>query len=151
RFDQQDLALVGGVPLAHGALHFRVTGVADQHHAAAGAAQARHFHMHLGDQRTGSVEHLQPALVCLFAHGLGHAVGAEDHRGAVGHFVQFFHEHGAVVAEFVDYVAVVHHLVTHVDGRAIGFERTLDDGDGAVYAGAETTRIGEQNVHGCSG
>ena len=38
-------------------------------------------------------------------------------------------------------------FVAHVDRRAQGFDGTLDDLDGAVDAGAETSGIGEQDVH----
>jgi hypothetical protein len=44
-------------------------------------------------------------------------------------------------------MAVVHHLVTHVDGRSKEFERPLDDVDGAIDACAEAARIGEQYLH----
>ena len=125
--------------------------MADQHHAATQSTQARHFHMHLGDQRTGGVEHFQATLIGFLAHGLRHAVGAEDHRGTIGYFVQFFDKHGAIGAQLVDHVAVVHHFVTHVDRGAIGFERAFDNGNGAIDTGTKATGIGEQDVHGNSG
>ena len=121
--------------------------MADQHHAAAGAAQPCHLHVHLGDQRTGGVEDLEMPLLGFLAHRLRHAVGAEDHGGAIGHLVQFLDEHRAVVAQLVHHVAVVHHLVAHVDRRTVRLQRPFDDGDGAVDAGAETAGIGEQDVH----
>ncbi len=120
--------------------------MADQHHAAADAAQPRDFHVHLGDQRTGGIEHLEVALIGLLAHGLRHAMRAEDHGGAIGHFVQLLDEHRAVGAQLVDDIAVVHDFVPHVDRRAERFQRALDDGDGAIDAGAEAAGIGEQDV-----
>src|SRR5690606_31725620 len=77
-----------------------------------------------------------------------HAVGAEDHGGAVGHLVQLLHEHGAAVLELVDHVAVVDHFVAHVDRRAQAIEGTLDDLDRAVDAGTEAAGVGEDDVHG---
>ena len=92
--------------------------MADQHHVAAGAAVARDFEVHLGHQRTGRVEHLQAAPRGFLAHRLRDAVGAEDHGGAVGHFVEFLDEDRAAVLEVVDHEAVVHDFVAHVDRRA---------------------------------
>jgi hypothetical protein len=40
-------------------------------------------------------------------------------------------------------VAVVHDLVPHVHRRAVASETEFHDLDGAIDAGAETTRIGE--------
>jgi len=71
----------------------------------------------------------------------------KNQRGAVGHLVHFLDEDRAGGAQLVHHVAVVHHLVAHVDRRAVGFQRTFDDGDGAIHAGAESARIGEQDVH----
>ena len=70
------------------------------------------------------------------------AVGAEDHGGAVGHFVQLLDEHRANGAQAVDHIFVVHHLVAHVDRRAEQIDGALHDVDGTVDAGAETARIG---------
>jgi hypothetical protein len=49
--------------------------------------------------------------------------------------------------EVVDHELVVHDFVAHVDRRAQGLDGALDDLDGAVDAGAEATRVGEQDVH----
>ena len=57
--DQRDGA---GRQLAHGADHFRMAGVADQHDLAAALVMDLRLAMHLGDQRTGGVEREQIAL-----------------------------------------------------------------------------------------
>jgi hypothetical protein len=119
----------------------------DQHHAAAEPTEPRHLHVHLGHQRTGGVEHLEPAPRRFLAHRLRHAVGAEDQRGAIGHLGQILDEDRPGSAQAIDHVTVVHDLVAHVDRRAEGFQRALDDGDGAIHAGAEAARIGKQDVH----
>ena len=72
---------------------------------------------------------------------------AEDHRGAVRHLVELLDEHRAARAQPVDDEAVVHDFVPHVDRRAEQLEGALDDLDGAVDAGAEPARIGEQDLH----
>jgi len=96
---------------------------------------------------TSRVEHLQRAARGLVLHRRRHAVGREHHGGAVRHLVQLFDEHRAQPAQPLDHVAVMHHLVPHVDRRAEQLQRTLDDIDGAVDAGAEPTGIGENDFH----
>src|SRR5262245_19885760 len=71
----------------------------------------------------------------------------EDHRRAIRHLVELLDEHRAEPAQAFDDVHVVHHLVPDVDRRSEHRERALDDVDGAVDAGAETTWIGEQYLH----
>ena len=71
----------------------------------------------------------------------------EDDGGAIGHLVQLFHEDRPALLQVVDDEAVVDHFMAHVDRCAQRFDGALDDLDGAVDAGAETTGIGEQDVH----
>jgi 4-hydroxy-3-methylbut-2-enyl diphosphate reductase len=113
----------------------------------AGAALARDLQVHLRHQRAGRVEHLQRAARGFRAHRLRHAVRGEDHRRAIRHFVQFLDEHRAALAQVVDHELVVHDFVAHVDRRAEGFDRALHDLDRAIDAGAETARVGEDDVH----
>ena len=133
------------IGLTHGAFHLGVAGVADHDDVVAFLAHLGHFHVHLGDQRTGGVEDLQATTGSLGPHGARHAVGGKDHRGAVRHLVQLVDEDGALLAQRGDHVVVVDDLVTHVDGRAMQRQRTLDDGDGAIDAGAEAARLRQQN------
>ncbi len=44
-------------------------------------------------------------------------------------------------------MVIVNHLVTHVDRGTEQLERALDDVDGAIDAGAEAARVGEQHLH----
>ena len=71
----------------------------------------------------------------------------EDDGGAVRHLVQLLDEHRAHVAQPLDDMPVVHHLVTHEDRRAEQHDRPLDDVDGAIDAGAEPARVGEAELH----
>jgi hypothetical protein len=75
-------------------------------------------------------------------------VRAEDHRAAARHLVQLLYENGALGAQIVDHVLVVHDLVAHVDRRAELRQGALDDRDGALYACAEAARIGKHYFHG---
>ena len=67
---------------------------------------------------------------------------AEDHGGAVRHFLKFLDEHGADGAQSIHHILVVYDFVAHVDGRAEQVDGALDDVDGAIDTGAEAARIG---------
>jgi hypothetical protein len=73
-------------------------------------------------------------------------MGAENHRCAVRHLLEFLDEHGALGLEAVDHVAVVHHFMPHVDRRAELFQRAFDDGDRAFDAGAEAAGVGQDSI-----
>ena len=60
--------------LAHGALHFGVTLVADHDEFIALFVQLGHFHMHLGHQRAGGIKYLEAARLCFELHRLGHTM-----------------------------------------------------------------------------
>ena len=114
--------------------------MADHDDLAPAVVHLGHFDVHLGHQRTGGVEYLQLARLRLAPDRLRHAVRAEHHRGALRYFRQILDEHGALGAQIVHYIFVVHDFVTDVDRRAVKLQRALDDLDGAVYAGAEAAR-----------
>jgi len=131
--------------------HFHVLAMAHEHDRVAVAGVLERLQMHLRDQRAGGVERAQPALARLGAHRGRHAVRRKDDHGAVRHVREVVREHRALPAQVLDHVAVVHDLVPHVDGRAVDLERHVDDVDGAVDAGAESTRRGEPELAGRSG
>ena len=108
--------------------------VSDQYHLVAGLAVPCDFEMHLGDQWAGCVEYCQAAFVGFLANLLRYPVGTEDHGAAVGDLAQFVDEHCAAFTQALHHEAVVHDLVAHVDRRAEGIERALDDLDRAVDA-----------------
>src|SRR5690606_13843566 len=96
---------------------------------------------------TGGIEQIEAAALRFHFNGARHTVRGEDHRGAIGNFIELLDESRAQGAQALHHVAVVHHLVTHMDRRAEQLERPLDDVDGAVHAGAETARTGQQYLH----
>jgi hypothetical protein len=67
---------------------------------------------------------------------------AEDRHGALGDFVDFVDEMRTLGAQALDNVAIVHDFVADVDRRAVLFERTLDDLDGAFDPRAEASWLG---------
>src|SRR5690554_1554479 len=146
-FHQVDIAAVAVVVLAHGAFHFRVAVVADEHTFAAVAAVAHHFHMHFGDQRAGGVEHFQATAGGFVLYRLGYAVSAEDHQLVVWHFVQLVHKDGTALAQVAHHKLVVDHFVAHVNGRTEHVQCAVYDFYGAVYVGTEATGVSESDLH----
>ena len=124
--------------------------VADEHDVAPGFDLALGLAVNLGNQRAGRIEPVEPAAGRGFGHRFGHAVGAEHHRHAIGHFVQFLDEHRPLGLQAIDHEAIVDDLVADIDRRAIALQRQLDDLDRAVHAGAEPARRGQQQAQGSS-
>jgi len=133
--------------LAHGALDLGMTAVADHDDLATMLAHLCDLDVHLGHEGTGCIEHFELARLGIAPHLLGHAVRAEDHRGAFRHLREVLDEHRAFLPQVLDHELVVHDLVAHVDRSAVQAQRTLDDFDGAIDAGTETTGVGEQDLH----
>src|SRR5690606_10816854 len=71
----------------------------------------------------------------------------KHHNCTLGRLFQFLDEDGAFFAQIFHYVAVVHNLVTHVDGRSMQLQRTLNDVDGPVYPRAKATRLRQYDFH----
>jgi hypothetical protein len=143
RLDQLHTA----IDLPHRSLDLRMALVADHHDFAPGGAHLGHFDVNLGDQRARGVEHAQPTRGGFRLHSLGDSVGREDDDAARRHLIQLVDEDRALRAQLVDDITVVHDLVPHVDGRAVGCDRPLDDLDRAIDASAETARLGQQHIH----
>ncbi len=97
--------------------------------------------MHLGDERAGGVKHEHPPIAGRLRHGFRHPMGGKhDRRVGLRDFVQFLDEDSPLGLEGFDHIAVMHDGVADIDGRAIFFERELDDLDRAVDARAESPR-----------
>ncbi len=133
--------------LTHGADHLGMTGMTDEHGLGALATGAMDLHVHLGHQRASRIEHLEGTGLGHLAHRLGDAVGGEDDDAVVRHLIQLFDEDSARLLELVHHIAVVHHLVTDIDGGTELLQRALDDADRPVDTGTETTGIGQKNIH----
>ena len=133
--------MVGRLP--GGADHLFVPFVADEQDVVVLAGEPLGLVVHLGDQRTGGVDHLQAAGGGRLVHRRRHAVCGEHHDGALGHLVGLLDEHRATPGQRLDDVAVVHDLVAHVDRRAVLLQGTFDGLHGAIHPGAVTPRFGE--------
>ena len=140
--DQQDRA---GCHLPHGADHLGMAGMADQQDGAPGLVVALDLAVHLGDQRAGGIGEQQAATARLGRDRLGHAMGGEDDQPILGHLVQLLDEHGTQPAQLVHHMAVVDDLVADIDRCPVLAQGGLDHVDGALDAGAEAARPGEQD------
>ena len=110
--------------------------------------QALRLAVDLTDQWAGGVEIIEPSRLRRGRHYLGHAVGAEHHRPAVGHFVELVDEHRAHAAKPVDDELVVDDLVPDIDRRTVQLDRLFDDRDCPVNSGAKAARRGNQDMKG---
>ena len=104
--------------------------------------------VHLGHQRAGRVDGLEAAGPRLVVDDRRDTVGAEDHRGALGHLVGLVDEDRAALPQGRDDVLVVHDLLAHVDRRTVELEGLLDRDDGPVDAGAVAPRRGQEDPLG---
>ena len=107
RLDQRHL--VGR--FAQRADDFVVVAMPDQHDRVAFAGETDRFQVHLANQRTGGVDHVQVAAVGFVLHVGRNAVGAVHQMAAGRHFVQPVDEHDSLPAKAVDHVPVVDDFV----------------------------------------
>ena len=121
--------------------------VADQNALAPLFLVGGHLHVDLGHQRTDCVEHPQVAGLGFLTDSLGHAMRRKDNNRIVRHLVELIDKYGALVAQAVHHVFVVHHLMPDIDGCAKKLQRALDDSDCAIDTSTKTAGIGEMNLH----
>ncbi len=134
---------VRGLP--RGAHDLLVPGVADQQDVVVPGGEAPRLAVHLGDQRAGGVDRVQPAAFGVEADFGGDAVRGENHDRAGRHLVHLCDEDRATLFQRADHVGVVHDLPADVDRRAELVQGQLDRLHGPVDAGAVAARLGEQD------
>ena len=138
--------------LPHRADHFRMSGMADQHHMAAELLVAHGLLVHLGDQRACGVEVEQITLGGIGRHRFRHAMGGKDNRLLAvlrRDFVEFLDKDRAFGLKSFDDIAIVNDLVADIDRRAVFLQRQNDDLDSPVDAGAEATRAAQAQGDRC--
>ena len=72
---------------------------------------------------------------------------AENHRTTGGHLGQLLDKYCPLRTQIIANKFVMDDLMPHIDRRAKTLQRPLDDSDGALDAGTEATRIGENKLH----
>src|SRR3954470_4262299 len=103
--------------------------------------------VHFRHQRARRIEDAQTARLGVLPHRLGHAVSAEYPRATRRHLGQVFDEYRTLHPQIVDDVLVVDDFVPNIDRRPMDLQRTLDDLDGTVHAGAEAARLRKNDTH----
>src|SRR5690606_2373856 len=117
---------------------FVVLLVADEQDRVTLASELLRLHVDLGDQRTGCVNDVQPALDSFGANRRRNSMSGEDSAGADGHLGKLFHENRPGGPQLLDYVPVVNDLLAHVDRRWIDIEGDLYNVDSTNDARAKT-------------
>jgi hypothetical protein len=111
--------------------------VADEQDVASGFNLAFSLTVDFADERTGGIKPIKPAFSGDLRHGFWHAMGRENNRCAIGHLIKFFNEHSAFGLQAINNEAIVHNLMAHIHWRTVPIDRTFDDFDRTVYAGAK--------------
>ena len=122
--------------------------VADEQDLHALSSEALGLQVHLGDERAGRVDRLQPPITRLGVHRRGHTVSGEDNRRPLGDLVELLHEDRTALLEPVDDVLVVDDLLAHIDGGTVEIQSLLYRHHGAVDARAVAARSCEEDFAG---
>jgi hypothetical protein len=126
-----------------------MAGMTDQHDLPAAAEMDLGFAMDLGDKRAGRVDRQQVPAAGIDRDRFRHPMGRKDDRHVgVGDFVEFLDEHGPLLPQALDHVAVVDDLVADIDRLAVHGERPFNRVDRAHHTGAEAARRAQQHLQG---
>src|SRR5215831_16014698 len=115
------------VDTPHRALNFWVAGMADQDDLTTLVGISLSFDVHFRDQRAGRIDNRQATLVGALLDRAGHPMRAEDGYCTGRNLVDLVDETSSLGAQPFDHMPVVHNFMTHIDRRAVLFQRALDD------------------------
>ena len=134
---------IGSLPTR--ALDLLVAGMPDQHDGAPLAREAPGLDVHLGDEGTRRIDHLEVASAGVLVDRWRNAVGRQHDHRPVRDLGLLVDEDGALGLQVLNDVQVVHDLLAHVDGRPVLGEGALHRVDGALDPRAIAARGGEQD------
>ena len=149
--DDKGAISVGIVVIAQNSLNLDVIAMSDHRDRSPLPGMPGDFEMHLGHERTGSVENAEPEGLGLCVNLRRRPVGAQDDTGSGGNFREFFDEYSAATAEAFDHHIIVNDGVTDENRPVVTVERPLDDRDGSIDPSAKSARIGQHQLHSSSG
>ena len=95
-----------------------MTCMADQEHSPPLTVMPLDLTMDFRDQGAGGVCEQQSAPAGLVRHRLRYPVRREDNEAIVRYLVELVDKNGAYRPQLLDYVAIVHDLVTNIDWRS---------------------------------
>ena len=134
--------------LAGGADNLLVALVPDQQDVVVLGREALGLAVHLGDQRAGGVDDVQPALGGLLPDLRRHAVRGKDNDRALGDLLGLLHEDRAAPLQLAHHVRVVHDLLADVYGRSVALQGLLDGLHRTVNPRAVAAGLREQDTSG---
>jgi len=132
--------------LAGGPLDLFVPRVSDQQDLEIVLGEPFCLVVHLGHQRAGCVNCLEPSLLGLQLDCRRHPMRREHHRRALGDLIEVLDEDGAPLLQVLHYVPVVHDLFADIDRWPIGLQRFFDGNHRTVHAGAVPARRGQHDL-----
>jgi hypothetical protein len=138
--------VLGGV--AHRALYFFVTLVADQQDVIVLTGEPNSFTVHLGDQRAGGINGVEATIRGFLDNHRGDAVGGENNVGAFGDLGYFVHKNNSASFQLAHHMDVVNDLLAHIDRCPKALERLFYGNDRAIDSGAVTAGGCQQNSFG---
>ena len=97
--------------------------------------------MHLGDQRTRSIDHAQLPQFARLAHFRRNAVGAVDDAFALGHFVHAIDKNCTLLLQFLNHEAIVDNFLAHINRSPKRLQRNPDNVDRPHHPSAESARL----------
>ena len=104
------------------------------------------FHVDLGHQRTGGVNHAQPAFCAVLANLRRDSVRAVNNALAVGHFVLAVDKDRALAPKFLDHEAVVDNLLAHINRRPKRLQSNADHVNRPHHARAKAPGFSNSKV-----
>jgi hypothetical protein len=102
--------------------------------------------MNLCDQRASGVNYTQSLAFGKLVDLWWHAMGAENAHRSIRHFLKALDKNNVAFDEILDNMTIVDNLVIDVDGRWEQFEHALHNLYGPNHAGAESSRISQQDL-----
>ena len=105
------------------------------------------FGMDFCHQWAGGVEQGQVPCFSLLPDGTGNPMRGENQDTARRDFIQVFDEDSALCTQVADHIGVMDDFMPDIDGWSEQGKSPLNCLDGAFYASAETTGLGEDQFH----
>ena len=127
--------------LAQRANHLIVIAMPDQDQRIPFLGKFHRLHMHLGDQRTRSINHPQLPQLAGIAHFRRNSMRAINHALALGHFVDAVDKNRALLLQFLHDKAVVDDLFAHINRSPKRLQRNPDNINRPHHPSAKPARL----------
>ena len=102
--------------------------------------------MNFGDQRTGGINYSKMFCLRPGSDFRRNTVGAENDHCPLRDLVDFIHKDGSLGRERLDHVLVMDNLPAHINGGLEKLKGHVNNINGPIHTGAESSRLGEQKL-----